>query len=498
MKRREMIRRGLQVGAGGLLSGGLGTTALAAAGQKPAAGPGRAAHMDSGLLARNIIFYAYDGFSWEDVAVGQAFARRRFGRPLRLDRLLKNGPAGSCETYSFDVVTDSAAAGTAWSTGRKTLNGLLNCYPDGEPLTPILEIARGAGRATGLITTTRVTHATPAAWCARVLDRNEEDDIALQYLAFRPDVLLGGGGRHFSPATRSDGRDLAAEFSAAGHAVLRTSAALQRTNASRLLGLFSGSHLPFEIDRRYQNARTPSLAELAAKGLEVLAGYEHGFVAQIEAGRIDHANHHNDAGAAVWEVQAADDALGVVLDFVDRHPDTLLILASDHSTGGGALHGTGSFYRDSSTAFERIDAHRGSLEHMIERLGSRPGADAVAEAVAAYAGCRLTPEQAALGARAFVEPAAASPNRTAFNDQPHNTLAYVIAGGGAGTAMRDRINFNYATGQHTAAAVPVALYGAGAASRRFSFIDNTDLFGWMCDALGVRHENAVMEPAVPA
>jgi alkaline phosphatase len=104
-------------------------------------------------------------------------------------------------------------------------------YPDGTELTPILEIARTEGRATGLITTTRITHATPAGWIARVDDRNREDDIALQYLEFRPDVLLGGGAVHFDPARRRDGRDVAAGFERGGYTLLRTAAELEASNA---------------------------------------------------------------------------------------------------------------------------------------------------------------------------------------------------------------------------------------------------------------------------
>lgn len=85
----------------------------------------------------------------------------------------------------------------------------------------------------------------------------------------------------------------------------------------------------------------PSLAEMTRRGLEVLSGYANGFVVQVEAGRIDHANHGNDSGGALWDILAADEALEVMLDFVDRTPNTLLILASDHGTGSGAVYGVG-------------------------------------------------------------------------------------------------------------------------------------------------------------
>jgi alkaline phosphatase len=482
--RRELLRGGLALGLGGAL----GERAFVDRwlGGAPAVLPSRG----GGLEARNIIFFALDGFSWEDLAAGQSFARRRLGRPLVMSRLFAGAGSGSCETYSLgSVVTDSSAASCAWATGRKIVNGMVNEYPDGTRLTPILELARAQGRATGLVTTARITHATPAGWLAHVPDRNMEDEIALQYLAFAPDVLLGGGATHFDPARRRDGRDVAAEFERAGYAVVRTSEALRASNTDKLLGIFSNSHIAYEIDRQHQGVAAPSLADITRAGLRVLDGAANGFVVQVEAGRIDHANHQNDAATSIWDVVAADEALAEILAFMDGRDDTLLLLASDHATGGGAVYGVGSFYRRASDAFERIDRHRGSFEHMRATLGARPDAAALADAIAAYTGVRLTPDQAERAAESFVNPASASPHRTAFNDQPYNTVGFVVGGGGAGRALNDRVNFNFATGQHTAGAVPVAVYGAGAEARAFGLIDNTELYGWMCDALGVRHEN---------
>jgi alkaline phosphatase len=177
------------------------------------------------------------------------------------------GAVGSMLTHSLtSVVTDSAAASSAWATGRKVVNGALSMYPDGRELATILDLAADAGKATGLITTTRLTHATPAAWGARVPDRDLEDDIAAQYLERRPHVLLGGGREHFVPGARSDGRDLVAEFRAAGYQIMHSAAELSNIRGDRLLGVFTEGHLPFEIDRRFQGAAGPSLAAITRAG----------------------------------------------------------------------------------------------------------------------------------------------------------------------------------------------------------------------------------------
>ena len=139
--------------------------------------------------ARNVILFVYDGFSWEDLAVVHHYANRHQGRTLALERLLALGTSGSMMTQSLtSIVTDSAAAATAWGTGRRTANANVGVFPDGQTLTTILELAKARGQATGLITTTRVTHATPAGFAAHIKDRNSEDEIALQYLELQPDV----------------------------------------------------------------------------------------------------------------------------------------------------------------------------------------------------------------------------------------------------------------------------------------------------------------------
>jgi alkaline phosphatase len=478
MKRRELIRAGVLAGAAGM------------AGVKPVGGS-VPFPLPPSSRARNVILLAYDGLTWEDVGAAQFHSRRLRNRPLTLARLLRERRGGSMETYSLNsVVTDSAAAASAWGSGRKGVNAMINMYPDGTRLTPVLEIARGEGRATGLVTTTRVTHATPAGWLARVDSRNDEDEIADQYLAFGPDVLLGGGARHFDPQRRRDGRDVAAEFAQAGYGVVRDPSALERSNASRLLGLFTDDHLPFELDRQRQGVAAPSLAEMTRKALDLLDGHRRGFVLQVEAGRVDHANHKSDAAAALHDIFAADTTLALLLDWVDARPDTLLIVASDHGTGGGAAYGTGPQYRNSSVALERLDRHDASFDHILGRL-RREGPDgAVGDIVREHTGVELDAEQVAV-LRAVLEQARSSVNRVAFQEQPFNTLGHLVYGGG--TALHaDRVNVSFATGQHTAGPVPVAAYGRGAAELETAFVDNTVLFDWVLAALGTTFSNPVM------
>lgn len=309
--------------------------------------------------------------------------------------------------------------------------------------------------------------------------RGSEDSIAEKYLEFAPNVILGGGSRFFDAKVRKDGKDMYAAFAAQGYGVARTKEELERSNALKLLGVFSNSHVPYEIDRRFQNVDAPSLAQMVRKGLPVLANSgERGFVLQIEAGRLDHAAHANDAAGVMWDILAGDEALGEVMAFVDRTPDTLLIVASDHGTGSGAMYGIGSGYLQTTAAFGLIDNHKASFEFMMSATGKEVSAQAIADTVAKYTGVKLSAK------KRF------RPSLATHNSQPADTLAWALAA--TNYDQPDRVNISYASGQHTATPTMFALYGKGAQSMRYGLIDNTELFHWMTNALRVRFQNPSM------
>jgi alkaline phosphatase len=493
MKRRDFLRGGLAAGLAG---------ALPLTGPHPASAAGTSFRNDGVARrfgpARKIIFFAYDGFSFGDLGTARYFAQRHLdGRRLTLETLLARSASGANLTHSLSsIVTDSAAASTAWATGQKVVNRSVSMHADGTPLTTLMDLARGTGRATGLITTTRLTHATPAAWVARIDNRDLEDEIALQYLEFAPDVLLGGGSRHFGAATRADGRDLFADFAATGFQVLRTPEDLQRASGSRLLGSFMADHLAFEIDRIHGNVAAPSLAEMVRVGLDVLDGSVNGFLLQIEAGRVDHANHQNDPAAMVWDVIAADDALVVALDFVERNPDTLLIMASDHATGAGAVYGAGAGYNASTAGFDRLSLRRASQEFTLRLLGARPTAADVREATQSLLATTLTEAESETLAEALGPQRTALAHPRAHGRDRGNNFGYALTA--AAAADHPRLTFNYATGAHTAGPVPILAYGAGVAPAPLGLVDNTELFSWLAGAMEADFRNPAPAPVESA
>jgi alkaline phosphatase len=278
------------------------------------------------------------------------------------------------KTYNIDAqIPDSAGTATAMLSGVKTRKGVVGVGPQAvrgdcasalaNPVVSLGELAEAHGLATGIVTTARLTHGTPAAFYAHSADRNWEDDAALpldlppdllpgtpckdiarQLAGFPFEVAMGGGRQHFlpkgtidiegAPGLRLDGRDLTAEWQAGcpGHAVVRTGPEFDRlavTRPDRVLGLFSPDHMAFEADRGRDPGGEPSLAEMTRAAIEILDRAGNGYFLLVEAGRIDHALHGLDRHRAVTEGLALNEAVRMAAVITDA-ADTLIIVTSDH------------------------------------------------------------------------------------------------------------------------------------------------------------------------
>jgi alkaline phosphatase len=269
--------------------------------------------------------------------------------------------AGINSTYAADtLITDSAAAGTALASGVKTNGGVIGKTPDGQDVKTLIEAAETGGMATGLITTTRLTHATPAAFAAHNISRSNENEIAEDYVDSGVDFLAGGGIRHFIPKSmveknadavgktikskRKDSRNLIHEFEGKGY---RTYVGMEgaekfgRTDFSsvdKVFAAFTHTHLPYEIDRIHRYSHLPSLAQMTHAGIDVLSRDPDGFFLVVEGGRIDHAAHANDPTGVIYDTLALDYAIKAAYQFfLDHKDETLIVVVGDHETGGMGL-----------------------------------------------------------------------------------------------------------------------------------------------------------------
>jgi len=277
---------------------------------------------------RHIILLIGDGMGPEQVKAAGMYANGAAGT-LSFESFAH---AGYVTTYSANnAVTDSAASGTAMATGVKVNNGAISTAPDGTELETLVEHYSALGLSTGLVTTTYMTHATPAAFGAHNPSRNQTADIASDYLTqTRPDVLLGGGANGLSVASAQG----------AGYEVVTTAAEMASVDTEaaglKLSGQFGTTNLPYELDGL---GSLPHLSEMTQTALDVLDNNANGFFLMVEGGRIDHACHGNDLERAVRETIEFSNSVQVVLNWAATHPDTLIIVTADHETGGLAVTG---------------------------------------------------------------------------------------------------------------------------------------------------------------
>jgi alkaline phosphatase len=337
-----------------------------------------------------------------------------------------------------------------------------------------LEMARKAGKGTGVVTTTRVTHATPAATYAHLCHRDLEFDIAAQVvpggagfnaaLGEGLDVLLGGGLQYFDRASRPDARDLLGELARKGYTVVKQRSELTAFDAGsghKLFGVFNASHLSYEADRVKQSPIVePSLSEMTTRAIDVLSRHAKGYFLVVEGGRIDHALHESRARRALDEIVAFDQAIKAALARVDL-ADTLILVAADHDhtmIQNGYAHRVGKttpdhagilgLVRDPETNAVTLDADH----HGYTILGFTTGQNRVSGKRTGVG----SPDLAAL-------PGAQAPLDEALT---------------AGLDYRQEATFRMAIGAETHSGADVSIWAAGATSEQVhGFLTNTEVFG---------------------
>ena len=378
--------------------------------------------------------------------------------------LLITGPHGG-------YVTDSAAAGSAMSTGVKVVNGAVSVTPDGKPARTAMEVAKASGKRIGLVTTATVHDATPAAFSVHAKSRSESQSIVDQYLALEPDVLLGGGADYFLPKTapggkRTDGKDVIAAFRAKGWQVVRNTAELQSAGGPKLLGLFADDDMDYEIDR--DAAKEPTTAEMAAAALKALAqDSPNGFVLLVENENVDTAGHANDAAALMHALWAFDDAVKVALEFQRQSPDTLVIITGDHETGGfsptyalkdlTSLSSSNRFYTGEAQ-LQMLARITMSFNMVKEKLGDKPSGAVLDELLAQhYPGFKLDKDLREL----------------ILEGRPLERNTFYIPQNVLGRMVARQTGYYWGTAGHTPEPVAVGAIGPGANLFR-GYQDNTD------------------------
>jgi alkaline phosphatase len=403
---------------------------------------------DNGVI-KNIIFLIGDG-----MGVSFTSGYRYFkDNPNTLElETTEFGPylVGQQTTFPNDPrhnVTDSAASATAMATGVKTYNGAIGIGNDHSKLKSVIEAAKEKGKGTGLVATAQITHGTPAAFGAHVVQRNRMSAIADDYYQdlvngrHKIDVLMGGGSEWF---IRND-RNLVEEFVKDGYSYVRNLEELQNDHSAQVLGLFAKKGLPKMIDRP---KGVPSLADMAGSAIERLSKNDNGFFLMIEGSQIDWAAHDNDIVGAMSEMEDFEKAFKAAIEFAKKDGQTLVIATADHSTGGYTIGAKGQYNWFSSV----IKAVKRTPDYIAEKIVK--GAD-IKETLTKYIEFPLTKNEIN-----SVQSAA----RTRKVRNIDNAIEEII---------NTRSFTGWTTKGHTGEDVNVYAYGPG--SERFKGqIDNTD------------------------
>ncbi len=341
-------------------------------------------------LPKYVLFYIGDGMGVGQRTLAEYYQDNNGDEQLAMNHLPQIGMYSNKSNNSY--IPDSAATATAMSAGKTTNNGQVATNPvDDNMLTEqnVLQEAQtikdidteaddminlgdglhAANIPLGVITTTRITHATPAAFTSHTNDRDNEALIAEEQLEFAPELLAGGGTSYLIPQSedgskREDDKNLIEEYVNSGYTYfdnLETFNQQVATTNTPVIATFANSHMDYEIDTAKD---APGLSEMTAASIEYMYNnYEDGFFMMIEGGRIDHAAHANDAPTMLQETIEFEDAVKEGLQFYEQHADeTLILVGADHETGGLGL-GNGSDYY---LTLDTLDDYNGSSESMLQ------------------------------------------------------------------------------------------------------------------------------------
>ncbi|MBX8444933.1 alkaline phosphatase [Staphylococcus aureus] len=284
---------------------------------------------------KNVIFLVGDGMGPSFNTAYRYYKNDSHAKemtPTAFDSYLK----GTNRTYSNDPkqnITDSAAGGTAFSSGHKTYNGAIGVDSNKQKVKTVLERAKEKGKSTGLVSTAELTDATPAAYAAHVTSRDDKNEIAKQFYKdkingkHKVDVLLGGGAKYFG---KSNG-NLDKKFKKDGYDLATNSKDLSKSDKDKVLGLFADKNMPLAIDASKDE---PSLADMQQSALSKLERNKKGFFLMVEGASIDKSAHSNDITGVMSEMEGFEKAFDDAIQYAKKHKDTLVVATADHSTGG--------------------------------------------------------------------------------------------------------------------------------------------------------------------
>ncbi|MGE7673507.1 alkaline phosphatase [Lysinibacillus sp. NPDC094403] len=433
----------------------------------------------------NVIMLVMDGSSNNAVTLSRWYK----GENLAMDEIL----SGAVRTYSAEsAITDSAPAATALATGHKSNAKFIGVLPavinspglaqiakeDAyRPVANVLEGAKQQGKATGLIATSEIQHATPAGFSAHVKHRSQYDDISEQQVYQNIDVVLGGGFDSLAPGTainaRQDGENLVDVLKEENYDIVKTRDELLNSKKSKIWGGFAPSALAYDLDRAATRASEPTLAEMTHKAIDTLKKNENGFFLFIEGSKVDWAAHANDTIGIISDILSFDSAVKEAVDFAKEDGNTMVIAVTDHGNSGITMGNANTTSTYSTTPVSAFIAPLKKAKMTIEGALSQLNEDKsnIVEVAALYG----------------------------LDDLSKDELATLTSAKDMGKVMvkmlANRANIGYTTGGHTGE--DVYLYSFGP-SKITGLVENTDLAQAMANFMGFDLNKLTDDLYIPA
>ncbi|MDT3498936.1 alkaline phosphatase [Bacillus toyonensis] len=427
---------------------------------------------------KNIIMMVMDGTS----SSATTLARLYKGAPLTLDEIV----TGGVRTYSAEsAITDSAPAATALATGNKSNSGYVGVLPsivnspslkpikEEEKLRPVANVLEGAkrsGRATGIVATSEIQHATPAGFSAHHANRKHFDIIAKQQVYQNIDVVLGGGKAALQPVKRNgirkDGEDLVKVIQDKGYDLVETKDALLKSKSDKIWGSFSHNALAFDMDREATNPEQPTLSQMTEKAIQTLSKDKDGFFLFVEGSKPDWAAHANDPIGIISDVLAFDNAVAEALKFAKKDGNTMLIAVADHGNSGISIGNMNTTKGYNTTPVSAYIAPLKKATMTLEGTTNKLKSDlSNVEGVAKLYGLdNLTHDE---------------------KEKLKATKKKMDVGRILTTLLANRANIGFTTGGHTGEDVFLYSYGL---QKPEGFIQNTDIAKTMAKAMGFNLE----------
>lgn len=338
---------------------------------------------------RHVVLMIGDGMGPQQVGLLELYARyagdpRYPNHTSHIGEMIRNGTLGIAINAPADgLVIESASGATQLGSGVSTNYGSVGLDLKGDPAKSAVVIAKEHGLGTGLVSDTRITHATPAAFAAHTKDRWDETSIAIQMLETAPDLMFSGGWRYFLPqgiqddatlkakvqerynlpedriySVRKDNKNLLETAEEQGYTVITSPQDLQDIRTLPILGLFASNGMQngeqWWAEQDSGSPTEPALSTMAMRAIELLSHNDNGFFLMVEGGQIDWACHRNQAQRLLYELLRFDEAVGRVQEWAKDRDDTLVIVTADHETGGFTLHYDKDGPPD-ATLFDKLD-----------------------------------------------------------------------------------------------------------------------------------------------